>query len=153
MTTATLLVAAAVTTLSGCVTVQRPPASGTPASPSELTAPHADGKGAPKPAQAPAREALRRVGSSREPSPDATAGHRTTPPPRTAAPPPPPPAPPRHARPAPRPEPRHQERRAAVPPGVPGIPKDLDVCALGRQYGGWKANSREAIRCAKAYGN
>ncbi|MFB7247121.1 hypothetical protein ACFCYX_32200 [Streptomyces populi] len=149
MTTATLLVAAAATTLSGCVTVQRPPASGTPASPSGLTAPRPDGKGGPGPTQVPAREALGRVGPSREPSPDATARDRTTPPPRTVA----PSAPPRHAHPAPRPEPRHEERRVAVPPGVPGIPKDLDVCALGRQYGGWKANSREAIRCAKAYGN
>ncbi|MFF8535514.1 hypothetical protein ACN6K9_000281 [Streptomyces sp. SAS_267] len=148
-TTATLLVAVAVTALTGCVTVQRPPSSGPPAAPAGRTAPHPDSKGGPRIVQAPAREALERVGPSPEPSPEAAARHRVAPPPRAVA----PPAPERHARPAQRPEPRHPRRRTAVPPGVPDLGKRPDVCALGRKYGGWNANSPEAVLCAKTYGN
>ncbi|WUJ39232.1 hypothetical protein OG780_34555 [Streptomyces sp. NBC_00386] len=147
-TTATLLVAVAVTALTGCVTVQRPPASGPPAAPAGRTAPHPDSKGGPRTVQAPAREALQRVGPSREPSPDAAARHRVAPPPRAVA----PPAPPRHAHPAPLPEPRQPRHRTAVPPGAPDLGKHPDVCALGRKYGGWNANSPEAVICAKTYG-
>ncbi|MFD5812968.1 hypothetical protein [Streptomyces sp. NPDC127038] len=147
-TTATLLVAVAVTALSGCVTVQRPPAPGSPTAPSGHTVPHPDSKGGPRIEQAPPREALERVGASRKPSPDPPARHRATPPPRAVA----PPAPAREARPAPRPEPRHHRRRTAVPPGAPSVPKHPDLCALGRKYGGWKANSPEAVLCARTYG-
>ncbi|MFE1287253.1 hypothetical protein [Streptomyces sp. NPDC058751] len=152
-TTATLLVAMAVTALSGCVTVQRPPATGSPAAPAGRSAPHPDGKGEPRTAQVPAHEALERVSPSRKPSPEAEteaeARHRVTPPPRVAA----PPAPPRHARPAPRPEPQRPGRRTAVPPGIPAVPKHPDLCALGRKYGNWNANSPESVLCAKTYGN
>lgn len=148
-TTATLLVAVAVTALSGCVTVQRPPASGTPAAPSELTAPHPDGKGGPRPAQDPAREALESVGPSRKAEPGTTPSHRLTPPPKAVA----PVAPPRHVRPAPRPEPRPHQRRTAAPSGAPSLPKRADLCALGKKYGGWKPDSPEAVLCAKAYGH
>ncbi|MFD5636612.1 hypothetical protein ACFWJM_21115 [Streptomyces sp. NPDC127077] len=148
-TTATLLVAVAVTALSGCVTVQRPSASAPPAAPAGRTAPHADDKEGSRIAQAPAREALERVDPSPEPSPDTAARHRVTPPPRAVA----PPAPPRHVHPAPRPEPRRPGHRTAVPPAAPVVPKHPDVCALGRKYGGWNANSPEAVLCAKTYGN
>ncbi|MFI2426576.1 hypothetical protein ACH5A7_21185 [Streptomyces sp. NPDC018955] len=33
--------------------------------------------------------------------------------------------------------------------GTPGAP---DVCALGRQYGGWRPDSPEATICEEAYG-
>ncbi|MFE4703419.1 hypothetical protein ACFRIC_40825 [Streptomyces sp. NPDC056738] len=148
-TTATLLVAVAVTALSGCVTVQRPSASASPAAPARHSAPRADSKEGPRIVQAPAREALERVGPSPKPSTEAAARHRPAPPPRAAA----PPAPPRHARPVPRPEPRHPRHRTAVPPGAPAVPKRPDVCALGRKYGGWKADSPEAVLCAKTYGH
>ncbi|MFF3885356.1 hypothetical protein [Streptomyces sp. NPDC001914] len=148
-TTATLLVAVVVTTLSGCVTVQRPAASGTPAAPARHTAPHTDSKEGPRIVQAPAREALERVGPSPESSPDTGARHRVAPPPRPVA----PPAPPRHARPAPRPEPPHPRHRTAVRPGAPAVPKRPDVCALGRKYGGWTADSPEAVLCARTYGS
>ncbi|MFI0961831.1 hypothetical protein ACH4S8_10550 [Streptomyces sp. NPDC021080] len=146
-TTATLMVAVAVTALSGCVTVQRPPASGAPAAPSGLTAPHPDSKGGPQTVQAPAREALEHGGSSHKPTPDATPRHRVAPPPQAAA----PVAPPRPAHPAPRPEPRHLKRRTAVPSGTPVMPKRADVCALGKKYGGWQADSPESLLCTKAY--
>ncbi|MGW3913298.1 hypothetical protein ACWEBX_17535 [Streptomyces sp. NPDC005070] len=139
----------AVTALSGCVTVQRPSASASPAAPAGPTAPHVDDKGGPRIAQAPARKALERVGPSPEPSPETAARHRAAPPPRAVA----PPAPPRHAHPAPRPESRHPGHRTAAPPGAPAVPKRPDVCALGRKYGGWKADSPEAVLCATTYGH
>jgi hypothetical protein len=148
-TTATLLVAVAVTALSGCVTVQRPPASGSPSAPSGRAAPHQDSKGGSQIVQAPAREALERVGASHQPSPDTANRHRSAPPPQAVA----PPAPPRHYRPAPHPEPRHAKPRVAGPPGAPAMPKRSDLCALGRQYGGWNVGSPESVICGKAYGN
>ncbi|MFE2534800.1 hypothetical protein [Streptomyces sp. NPDC059371] len=139
----------AVTALSGCVTVQRPSASASPAAPAGHTAPRADGKDRPRIAQAPAREALERVGPSPEPSPDTADRHRVAPPPRAVV----PPAPPRHAHPVPRPEPRHPGHRAAVPPGAAAVPKHPDVCALGRKYGGWNVDSPESVLCSTTYGN
>ncbi|MEU6251978.1 hypothetical protein [Streptomyces sp. NPDC047043] len=32
------------------------------------------------------------------------------------------------------------------------VPKTADVCALGRQYGGWRADSPEAVICEQTYG-
>ncbi|WP_328556803.1 MULTISPECIES: hypothetical protein [unclassified Streptomyces] len=148
-TTATLLVAVAVTALSGCVTVQRPPASGSPSAPARPAAPHPDGRAKPKNMQEPAREALERVGPSRKPSPDAETSRRAAPPSQAVA----PPAPPRPARPVPRQEPRQAKPRVAGPPGAPTLPKRSNVCALGKKFGGWGADSPEAVICVKAYGN
>ncbi|AVH60113.1 MULTISPECIES: hypothetical protein [Streptomyces] len=147
-TTATLLVTVAVTALSGCVTVQRPPASGAPTAPARPAAPRPDGEADPQIVQAPAREALELIGPSRKPSPSARTAHRAAPPPPAAA----PAAPPR--RPAPRPEPRQPEPRVAVPPAAisPELPQNTDVCALGRKYGGWQPDSPEAVICEGAYG-
>jgi hypothetical protein len=148
-TTATLLVAVAVTALSGCVTVQRPPASGSPSAPSGPATPQKDDKGGSQIVQAPGREALARVGPSHKPSPDAATRHPVSPPPRAVA----PPAPPRHVHPAPRPEPRHPKPRVAAPPGTPALPKRSDVCAPGSKYGGWNADSPASVICMKTYGN
>lgn len=32
------------------------------------------------------------------------------------------------------------------------IPKNADVCALGRRYGGWRPGSPEAAICGRVYG-
>jgi hypothetical protein len=32
------------------------------------------------------------------------------------------------------------------------VRKNTDVCALGRKYGGWQADSPEAVICKQAYG-
>ncbi|WP_327427104.1 hypothetical protein [Streptomyces sp. NBC_01236] len=147
-TTATLLVTVAVTALSGCVTVQRPPASGPQTAPSRPSTPRTDSKAEPQIVQAPAREALELIGPSRKPSPSAATPHRAAPPPTAAA----PVIPPRR-HPTAHPEPRRPEARVAVPLVSPEVPKNPDVCALGRTYGGWKADSPEAVICTGAYGN
>lgn len=36
---------------------------------------------------------------------------------------------------------------------VPKNPKSADMCALGRTYGGWRADSPEAVICKQAYGS
>ncbi|MFC3578231.1 hypothetical protein ACFOZ0_34240 [Streptomyces yaanensis] len=146
-TTATLLVTVAVSALTGCVTVQRPTAPGPPPAPPLPAAPHPDGSAQSRVVQAPAREALEMVRPSQHPSPAPTP-HRP-PLPTTAAtagtPHRPPAAPrPGHARPAP-----HSE----APPAVSeAIPKNADVCALGRRYGGWQPDSPEARICGSTYG-
>ncbi|GAA5036769.1 hypothetical protein [Streptomyces siamensis] len=147
-TTATLLVAAAVTALSGCVTVQRPPSPGPPPAPPRPAAPRPDGKGEPQIVQAPAKEALELIGPSRKPSERAAAPHRATPPPAATT----PAAPPHRDRPAPQPAPHRPDTHRVEPPVPTGLPRGSDVCALGRKYGGWKADSPEAIICKKAYG-
>ncbi|MER6405568.1 hypothetical protein ABT269_18945 [Streptomyces viridosporus] len=150
-TTATLLLTVAVSALSGCVTVQRPPAPGPPGA-------------APRPSearpvvQAPAREALERVGPSRRPKASETPSHRAAP--TTAA--PERKAPPgerngqtRSARPQPRTSGRPQR-----PQPLPRIPEatrhvgggGTGLCALGRQYGGWHPDSPEATICKETYG-
>ncbi|GCB51319.1 hypothetical protein [Streptomyces sp. NL15-2K] len=161
-TTATLLVTVAVSALSGCVTVQRPPASGPTAVPSQPPAPRPDDpsrpddRAKPQVVQAPAREALEMIGPSRLPRPAAPA-------PRSAAPSAAAPArkqPPgrSHPRPA-HPDPRRPEARRPPQPRieVPDVPKTVpgnqqDVCALGKRYGGWRADSPEAMICRQAYG-
>ncbi|MET7740489.1 hypothetical protein [Streptomyces sp. NPDC005385] len=151
-TTATLLVTVAVTALSGCMTVQRPPASGPPTAPSGSAVPSPGGRAEPQIVQAPAREALERVGPAKKPMPAASPRQRAAAPPAPA-----PAAParprPQHPRPAPPAAPRHSEPRAAVPRVAPDVPKNADVCALGRAYGGWKADSPEAVICSGTYGN
>lgn len=146
-TTATLLVTVAVSALTGCVTIQRPPAS-VPPRPSSA---HPDGDAGPQIVQAPAREALEMIGPSRraEPKPR-NHQHRT--PTATAA--------PAERRPAPRPSERPHPR--ATPPAaepqrqprvdIPDLTKGTDLCALGRQYGGWRADSPEAAICEQTYG-
>ena len=132
-TTATLLVTVAVSALSGCMTVQRPLAPGPVGAPSQGSQPRPVGGNETEVVQAPAREALEMVGPSRRPSK----------------------------------KPASPSRRAAAPPGTPERstpPGDgrgraaangdtgADLCALGRQYGGWRPGSREATICEETYG-
>jgi hypothetical protein len=147
----------AVSALSGCVTVHRPPESGPPTSvPSGQrdSAPRPDGTAEPRDVQAPAREALEMIGPSRraqpkapapaEPTAQATADH---PHPR-----------PRPHPPAARPDSRHHRRPHVEVPDVTmpvpknPVPESTDVCALGRKYGGWPADSPEAVICRQTYG-
>ncbi|PWG07401.1 hypothetical protein DF268_43470 [Streptomyces sp. V2] len=155
-TTATLLVTVAASALTGCVTVQHhPTAPGASAVPVPAPAvpplPRPDGKGRARVIQAPAREALDMVAPART---EAPARHRA-------------------AEPTPVPAARGREeagarekahpRRPAVPhePAGPRIEipdvesevrRQADVCALGRQYGGWREGSPEARICDQAYG-
>ncbi|MFI7412865.1 hypothetical protein ACIBU0_29745 [Streptomyces sp. NPDC049627] len=152
-TTATLLVTVAVSALSGCVTIQQTPPPGPPA-PSQPPAPPPSEPAERPVVQAPAQEALTLITPSRRPTPT---------PPTTRPPAPEPPA--RHAHPHARPE-HHEPRRPAVAPPkrpqvkVPDAPRPIrpetptngDVCALGRQYGGWKADSPESKICDQTYG-
>ncbi|MFI6335378.1 hypothetical protein [Streptomyces sp. NPDC050535] len=147
-TTATLLVTVAVTALSGCVSVQRPSSSGLPPAPSGPSLPRPDSEAEPQIVQAPAREALELVGPPRKPSPSAPAPRRATPPPSAAA----APVTPGRPRSAPRAQPPRPAPRVSVPSVVPEIPTAADVCALGRKYGGWTADSPEAVICEGTYG-
>lgn len=149
-TTATLLVTVALSAVSGCVTVQRGPSALPPAPPSGP-----DGRTGPQIVQAPAREALELIGPSRRPGTAAPESRR--PPTRAPAPAQRVPSPPAESRPrsdAPRPEPRRprQPPPAAVPDVSATIGGDADVCALGRKYGGWRADSPEAVICEQTYG-
>ncbi len=154
-TTATLLVTVAVSALSGCVTVQRPPASTPVRAPAQPAVPPPAGITEPQIVQAPALEALELIGPPRSPKPRPSASPRTTPAaPRPAAPPAPAPEPPGPARPAhPRPErPAAPHPRIDLPEIEESVRKNTDVCALGRKYGGWRADSPEARICEQAYG-
>jgi hypothetical protein len=166
-TTATLLVTVAVSALSGCMTVQRPPATGPrPATPGASASalppvPRPDGSAEPRIVQAPAREALEMVGPSREavPPTDDAEPRRSSEPRRRAAPSPEPP----HTPPRPSPRERHSGHgHDGRPPRVDlpeveesvrgTVHRNTDVCALGRQYGGWRADSPEAQACRQVYG-
>ncbi|MEJ8668449.1 hypothetical protein WKI71_07455 [Streptomyces sp. MS1.AVA.1] len=35
----------------------------------------------------------------------------------------------------------------------PEVPKNTNVCALGKQYGGWRADSPESRICEQTYGH
>ncbi|MEU9916538.1 hypothetical protein [Streptomyces sp. NPDC051001] len=153
-TTATLLVTVAVSALSGCVTVQHPSvAPGPPVAPSQPAAPRPDGRAEPQVVQAPAQEALQLIESTRR-------SRRNAPPPKEA-PPAAAPAPgqqaPRshpHARPA-HPQPARPEAprpRVEIPDVATQVPKHPDICKLGKQYGGWRKDSPEAMLCEGAYG-
>ncbi|MFG3662139.1 hypothetical protein [Streptomyces sp. NPDC047706] len=153
-TTATLLVTVALSAVSGCVTVQRGPATAVPA-PAQPSASRTDGRTGPQIAQAPAREALELTGPSPRPG-TAAPGPRH---PATRAPSPVQRVPSRRAESAPRseaprPEPRRprQQPPAAVPDVSPTIGGTGDVCALGREYGGWRPDSPEAAICRQTYG-
>ncbi|MFC8126766.1 hypothetical protein [Streptomyces sp. NPDC057302] len=146
-TTATLLVSVAVTAVSGCVSVDRQPASGPSPASAPPPAPRADGDSRPRLVQAPAREALELMGPPRDPAPRATGTAPTVPaaPPRSA-----PPA----QRSGPPPHRRAHRPEAVEPPAVPtAVPSNADPCALGRQYGGWQPGSPEAVICEDAYGH
>ncbi len=178
-TTATLLVTVAVSALAGCTTVRHPSAPGPSAAPSRPPLPQPDGRTQTQIVQAPAREALQLIEEGpRRPKP-ATAGSGPSATPPAAAPPavgserqrPPsgrheagtrPARPDRPDRPD-RPEsPRRSPQRpraglpdvsAPVRQDVRGrVPDGTDVCALGRRYGGWRADSPEATICRDAYG-
>ncbi|WP_328497688.1 hypothetical protein OHS59_37025 [Streptomyces sp. NBC_00414] len=152
-TTATLLVTVAVSAVSGCVTVQRTPSPALPSLPPPVSEPRPDGRAEPQVVQAPAREALELIGPSRRPSAPAPAPARTVP----AEPAGPAAAPADRpgragAEPPRRPEPRRPEHRAVprLPASVPST--NADVCALGRAYGGWRADSPQAAICKDVYG-
>ncbi|MFH0517816.1 hypothetical protein ACHBTE_11625 [Streptomyces sp. M41] len=160
-TTATLLVTVAVSALSGCMTVQHPPVAA-PTAPSPPPAPRPSASAQRPIVQAPASEALALIGPSRRP---ATATPSAAQPASPAA--PPPAARPPAARPHPQTRPEHRTpgrpavdaaRRSPVEiPGVPTsvrpeVPKNADVCALGRKYGGWRPGSPESTICDQTYG-
>ncbi|MFJ8792305.1 hypothetical protein [Streptomyces sp. NPDC102462] len=141
-TAAALLVTVAVSALTGCVTVQRPPTAGPPGGTarSQPSAPRPDGSAEPRVVQAPAREALEMVGPSRRPerkeraAPSAPAA---TPSPGQSS------SPRAHPHPRPRAGAPRRSRSTLAPP---------DVCALGRQYGGWPPDSPESHICERTYG-
>ncbi|MEU6123453.1 hypothetical protein [Streptomyces sp. NPDC047123] len=151
-TTAALLVSMAVSAaVSGCVSVERPTGSGPAAATASPPAPRADGRSRPRVVQAPAREALERMGPPPRPAARRSAA---------AAPSPAPPAPP--ARPAPPPS-RHTPEaaarrpgagadRPATPPRTPTVPSGADVCTLGEAYGNWNPDSPQAVICRDVYG-
>ncbi|MFC5633570.1 hypothetical protein [Streptomyces bullii] len=162
-TTATLLVTMAVSALTGCTTVQRLPVPEPSASRSQPPSPYLDGRRQTRIVQAPAREALELIGPSKFPEPSALPSPRTTAPADSA---------PRsqpssaHRERGPRPaHPAHRRPDAGRPHAdVPDVsepvrreirrdvPRNSDVCALGRKYGGWRADSQEATICAETYG-
>ncbi|MFI1167367.1 hypothetical protein ACH4UM_28145 [Streptomyces sp. NPDC020801] len=152
-TTATLLVTVAVAALAGCVTVQRPPASG-PSAPARPAAPRPDGNAEPRDVQAPALEALETVGPARPPKasahaqvpvgPARTGERHRTPNAHSPGRPTPHPGPPHHRHPLP--------ARVEPPGGRHAIPGNPGICALGRQYGGWRPDSPESRICGQAYG-
>ena len=155
-TTATLLVTAAVSALTGCTTVQAPLASAPRATPVRPAPPLPSGHTHPEVVQAPAREALALIGPSRRPDPKRSAApaapsHTSRPAPAAPRPQPEKRAP---RRPAPTTVPR--EPRVTVPDVARQLPQDAggnaDVCALGRKYGGWRPDSQEARICDQAYG-
>ncbi|WP_328745458.1 hypothetical protein OHT57_08520 [Streptomyces sp. NBC_00285] len=166
-TTATLLVTVAVSALTGCVTIQRPPVSGPPPTTAPSHLPGAgdtrpDGRAEPQIVQAPAQEALSMIDPSRSANPGGTAPRGTD---RGAA---AAPARPQHGQPAharpehpghpARPEPRHpRQPRIEIPDVATTVPKSVprnaqDVCALGKKYGRWREGSPEAAICSQTYG-
>ncbi|MFJ6461538.1 hypothetical protein ACIQM0_10855 [Streptomyces sp. NPDC091387] len=145
-TTAKLLVAVAVTALSGCVSVQPRP--------SAPPAPAADRPAqdlSPQIGRPPVRDILEAVP---DPKPSSAGTGRAS-----AAPPATRPAVPRGAPRAP--QPRHlpgpaHPRRALPTVPVPALPAPVtgtDVCALGRGYGHWPAGSPQSRICDHTYGH
>ncbi|MDF3299622.1 hypothetical protein [Streptomyces tropicalis] len=155
-TTSTLLITVAVSALSGCVTVrQQPPAPGIRAAASGPSAPRPDGTAEPRAVQAPAREALERVGPQHPAQPTARtpAAATGTPerPAHRAGPdhPDAPPAPRHHHTPLP----PHFRLPGSLHAGPGPAHPNADLCALGHRYGGWKADSPESRICRQAYGH
>ncbi|MEU2285152.1 hypothetical protein ABZ614_24965 [Streptomyces sp. NPDC013178] len=162
-TTATLLLTVAVSALGGCVTVQHSPVAGPPTAPSRPSAPRPspprpDGTAETPVVQAPAQEALGMVGPDRGPESTPPAERRRAAPAAPVR----QPSPRSHPQPRPHPRPAHPEPRRPAPPRVelPEAGQGLDhegrgstdVCALGRKYGGWRADSPEAVICERTYG-
>jgi len=158
-TTATLLVTVAVSALTGCVTVQRPPVSGpSPSTPSRPSAPRPNGEPNGEPdgriVQAPAREALEMIGPSRRAEPEIPKRHGPSATASASAEQPASRSPQRSRPRAAQPESGHHGRpRVGIPDGTTPVPDRTDVCALGRQYGGWRADSPEAVICEQTYGS
>lgn len=169
-TTATLLVTVAVSALTGCVTIQRPPVTGPPptTAPSQQPGPgdaRPDGRAEPQIVQAPAQEALSMIDPPRSAKPGGGAPRAT--PGTAAAPVRPEHRQPEHPRPehpvhAAPPERRHSDVRHPRPPRVEipdvttSIPKSVprsqkDVCALGRKYGRWQEGSAESVICDQTH--
>lgn len=174
-TTATLLVTVAVSALTGCVTVQRPPVSGPPptAAASQPPGPgdaRPDGQAEPQIVQAPAQEALSMIDPSRSSKPEKTSPGDRAPAtaaasaqsrerhPATAY-----PAHPEHPAHRAHPQPRHpdtphpRQPRVEIPDVARTVPRSVpkgskDVCALGRKYGRWPEGSPESVICDQAYG-
>ncbi|MFF8972597.1 hypothetical protein [Streptomyces sp. NPDC014995] len=164
-TTATLLLTVAVSALAGCVTIQYPSAPGKPAAGRTATPPRpslprpereTDRETGRQVVQSPALEALEMVGKDRgpvssAPPPTPTAPAEQPPPSRSQA-----------KKPHPRPRSAHPEPRRPAQPHVqvPDVRDDgrkeargnTDVCALGRQHGGWRTDSPEAVICEQTYG-
>ncbi|MER6570950.1 hypothetical protein ABT288_33420 [Streptomyces sp. NPDC001093] len=155
-TTAAILVTVAVSALSGCVTVPRPspPAPPRDTAPSVPTAARPDGSAEPRAVQAPAQEALERTEPSRGPQRVTAATPATPATPHRPAEAPrvvhhPPAAPSAPARPRGRP----RKSYTAAPDLPSAAPEASNVCALGRQYGGWRGDSPEAEICERTYGH
>ncbi|MFE7173341.1 hypothetical protein [Streptomyces sp. NPDC057616] len=153
-TTATLLVTVAVSALTGCVTVPRAPAPGPTPGPPRPSAPHPDGAAGPRVVQAPAREALEMVGPTRSAAPAAPTAPERHEPPRATAPAQPPAVPRPHRQPS-SPRAAHPTAGSGRQPHVdlPDLRGGTDVCALGRQYGGWREDSPESVICEQTYGS
>ncbi|MFI8206818.1 hypothetical protein [Streptomyces sp. NPDC085937] len=160
-TTATLLVTVAVAALSGCVTVQRPLAPGPASAPPPGAGHDTAGREESPVVQAPAREALEMVDPPASPGASPSAG--TT----SAARPPRPDTSSdarngqersRQTRSPQRSEPDRRTPTRRPPARLPDVGGSLesgnsDVCALGREYGGWPADSPQARICQDTYGH
>ncbi|NNN37373.1 hypothetical protein HLK59_44995, partial [Streptomyces sp. S3(2020)] len=48
--------------------------------------------------------------------------------------------------------PRPQRPHVEIPDVAAQVPKNPDVCKLGKQYGGWRKDSPEAVICEGTYG-
>ncbi|MER5435322.1 hypothetical protein [Streptomyces sp. NPDC002588] len=157
-TTATLLLTMALSALSGCVTVQRPPVPGPPAAvPSPASGPRPEGQAELQVVQAPAREALEMVGTPR--TGEATTLRKRRQPPAAAAPAERPPSSRTHPRrqhthpwPAHSQPRRHHRPPVEIPEVAAEVRRDTDVCALGRQYGAWRSDSPQSVICEQTYG-
>ncbi|MFH8613082.1 hypothetical protein ACH4D5_37010 [Streptomyces sp. NPDC018029] len=158
-TAAAILASVAVSAaVSGCMSVEQPPEAAPSAVTGPPPAPRTDGKNRPRLVQAPAREALERMGPPRRPSPRQASSWQTEtgtkppgPPHSHDRPAPAPPSPP--AAPVRRPAPARPDAGAPrpAPPTVPAPPV-ADVCALGEAYGNWDPHSPQAVICRNTYG-
>ncbi|MEU6825911.1 hypothetical protein ABZ921_35310 [Streptomyces atriruber] len=155
--------------VSGCMSADRPSGSGQ--GPAAATAPppvpRTEEKRRPVIVQAPAREALERMGppshpatrkatsetesetaSEAESEADPATGPSTPSPPRTHR-----PAPASAATPVRRPAATRPDAGATRPaPAKAPTGPDTNVCALGEAYGKWRPNSPEAVICRNTYG-
>ncbi|MFC7310558.1 hypothetical protein ACFQVC_40890 [Streptomyces monticola] len=176
--TAALLAAVAVSTVTGCVSVERPPVprpwSGTaPAAPDPGQAaapiPRDKSRTEPRAVPAPAHEALRLMSPAKSGSPAASSAGAAITPAQSATTPAQPGATPAQRRTAPAAEAAPDRRPAGRAPRTPRAtpaapaarapkappakaPPGAGVCALGKQYGGWEPDSPQARICRENYG-